>query len=228
MKWFLDLFTSSLGRKLVMALTGIFLVLFITIHLIGNLQLLKGDEGKAFNLYAAFMTTNPLIKTVSYLNYTFILIHVFWALALTIRNRQARGPEGYAVTSSKSTTWSSRNMGILGTIIFIFIIIHLQQFWAQMHWGGIATSDYDGKVVKNLYGVVAFAYQNLWNVVLYVVCMGVLGFHLWHGFASSFQTLGLNHPKYTPVISFVGKAFSIVVPALFAVIPVKMYLDFLK
>jgi succinate dehydrogenase / fumarate reductase cytochrome b subunit len=225
MKWFLDLFTSSLGRKLMMALTGLFLITFITVHLIGNLQLLKGDDGKSFNLYAEFMTTNPLIKTVSYVNYTCILVHVIWALMLTVRNRAARGPEHYAVSSGKSSKWTSRNMGILGTIILIFIVIHLRQFWAQMHWGGIPTVLYDGKEVKDLYNVVAIAYQNLWYVALYVFCMGVLAFHLWHGFASAFQTLGLNHAKYNPVIHFVGKAFSIIVPALFAWIPIKMFLN---
>ena len=116
-------------------------------------------------------------------------------------------------------------MGILGTLILIFIIIHLKQFWYEMHWGGIATAMYDGKEVKNLYDVVAFAYQNLWFVALYVFSMGVLAFHLWHGFASAFQTLGLNHAKYNPVIHFVGKAFAIIVPALFALIPIKMYLN---
>jgi len=225
MKWFLDLFSSSLGRKLMMALTGLFLITFITVHLIGNLQLLKRDGGRAFNTYAEFMTSNPLIKTVSYINYTIILVHVIWALMLSARNRAARGPEHYAVSSSKSSTWSSRNMGILGTLIFIFILIHMRQFWYEMHWGGIETAVYDGKEVKNLYKVVAFTYQEFWYVALYVFSMAVLAFHLWHGFASAFQTLGLKHLKYNPLINFVGKAFAIIVPALFALIPIKMFLN---
>jgi succinate dehydrogenase / fumarate reductase cytochrome b subunit len=224
MKWFLDLFSSSLGRKLMMALTGLFLISFITIHLIGNLQLLKGDGGKSFNVYAEFMTSNPVIKTISYVNYTLILVHVFWALLLTRKNSEARGLEGYAIRN-KSTGWSSRNMGILGTLILIFIIIHLRQFWYEMHWGGIPHADYDGKDVKDLYIIVAFAYQNIWYVALYVFSMGVLAFHLWHGFASAFQTLGINHKKYNPLIGFVGKVYSIVVPALFAVIPIVMFFE---
>jgi len=224
MKWFLDLFTSSLGRKLVMALTGLFLILFLVVHLSGNFQLLKDDEGKAFNVYAEFMTTNPVIKVISYGNYTFILLHIFLALALTRKNRAARGSERYKVTSGKSSAWSSRNMGTLGTIILIFLVIHLKDFWAQMHWGGIPKANYDGREVKDLYAVVALAFSQRWYVALYVVCMAGLGFHLWHGFASAFQTLGLNHVKYNPIIHFVGKAFAIIVPALFALIPIMMFL----
>lgn len=224
MNWFTRLLSSTLGRKLLMALTGLFLILFLIVHLIGNLQLLKTDGGQAFNVYAKFMTSNPIIKTISYVNYTFILIHVIWAILLTRRNRAARGSEGYAV-SKNSSPWTSRNMGILGTLIFIFLIIHLRGFWAQMHWGGIPVKVYDGEEVKDLYAVVDLAYSSAWYVVLYVVSMAVLAFHLWHGFASSFQTLGLNHAKYNPVIKFVGQAFAIVVPALFALIPIWMFLD---
>ncbi len=223
MNWFTNLLSSTLGRKLIMALTGLFLILFLVVHLIGNLQLLHDDGGRAFNIYAQFMTSNPLIKIVSYGNYAFILIHVLWAILLTRRNRAARGSEGYAV-SGKSSSWSSRNMGILGTFIFIFLVIHLKGFWYEMHWGGISSQNYDGSQVKDLYAVVDAAYSNIWYAALYVVSMIMLGFHLWHGFASAFQTLGLNHAKYNGVILFVGRAFSIIVPALFALIPIWMFL----
>ncbi len=224
MNWFTNLLSSTLGRKLIMALTGLFLILFLAVHLAGNLQLLHDDGGRAFNIYAQFMTSNPLIKFISYGNYAFILIHVLWAILLTRKNRAARGPEGYAVTSGKSSPWASRNMGILGTFIFIFLVIHLKGFWYEMHWGGIATQDYDGKEVKDLYAIVDAAYSNVWYAALYVVSMLMLSFHLWHGFASAFQTLGLNHAKYNGVILFVGRAFAIIVPALFALIPIWMFL----
>lgn len=223
MKWFTNLFSSTLGRKLLMALTGLFLILFLVIHLIGNLQLLKDDGGHAFNVYAKFMTSNPLIKTVSYVNYACILAHVLWAIMLTIGNKKARGPEGYAV-SKNSSNWTSRNMGILGTFILIFLVIHLKGFWYEMHWGGISTQNYDGEEVKDLYKVVDFAYQQPYYVAIYVFSMLMLAFHLWHGFTSAFQTLGLNHLKYNPIIRFVGRAFAIIVPALFALIPIWMYL----
>lgn len=207
-----------------MALTGLFLILFLVVHLIGNLQLLKSDEGQSFNIYAQFMTTNPLIVVISYVNYAFILIHIIWSIILTRRNRQARGPEGYAMNRN-SSHWTSRNMGILGTFIFIFLVIHLRSFWYEMHWGGIPTATYDGEQYKNLYAVVDKAYADIWFVVLYVVSMALLAFHLFHGFGSAFQTLGWNHVKYNPLIKFVGVAFAIVVPALFALIPVYMYMN---
>lgn len=227
MKWVIDLFTSSLGRKLLMALTGLFLITFLAVHLAGNLQLLKHDGGEAFNVYARFMTSNPLIKTISYVNYTLILVHIVIAIVLSRQNRAARGSEGYAVGNSKSSIWASRNMGILGTVILIFIVIHLKDFWAQMHWGGIPTVDYEGHPqVSDLYTLVSMWFQKGWYVGLYVVCMIFLAFHLWHGFISLFQTLGLNHVKYNPLINFVGKAFAILVPALFAMIPIRMFFGF--
>ena len=224
MNWFTNLLSSTLGRKLFMALTGLFLILFLVVHLIGNLQLLKTDGGQAFNVYAQFMTSNPVIVIISYVNYAFILIHVIWAILLTRINRRARGTESYAMNKN-SSAWTSRNMGILGTFIFIFLVIHLKGFWYEMHWGGIATANYEGKEVKNLYAVVDAAYSNVWYVTLYVISMLLLAFHLWHGFASAFQTLGLNHLKYNPLIKAVGRGFAIVVPALFALIPIWMFLD---
>lgn len=224
MNWLSNFFSGTIGRKVVMALTGLFLILFLVVHLIGNLQLLKSDEGEAFNIYAQFMTTNPLIKVVSYVNYAFILIHIIWAIILTRRNRSARGPEGYAVNRN-SSHWTSRNMGILGTFILIFLVIHLRSFWYEMHWGGIPTATYAGAEYKNLYAVVDSAYANIWFVVLYVVSMALLAFHLFHGFGSAFQTLGWNHVKYNPLIRFIGVAFAIIVPALFALIPVYMYIN---
>lgn len=208
-----------------MALTGLFLILFLVVHLIGNLQLLKDDGGQAFNVYAQFMTSNPLIKIIGYVNYALILVHIIWAILLSRKNSSARGSQGYAV-SKNSSHWTSRNMGILGTFILIFLVIHLRGFWYEMHWGGIPTKNYDGREVKDLFAVVDSAYSNLAYVGVYVISMLLLAFHLWHGFISSFQTLGVNHPKYNPVIKFVGKAFAIVVPLLFALIPILMYMDF--
>ncbi|HMJ68855.1 MAG TPA: succinate dehydrogenase cytochrome b subunit [Cyclobacteriaceae bacterium] len=223
MKWIIDLFASTLGRKLLMSLTGIFLILFLVVHLIGNLQLLKADNGEAFNRYAEFMGHNALIQLIAKGNFTFIILHVVVSLILTVRNRRARGPEGYAVSTGKSSIWSSRNMGILGTLVLIFLVIHLKDFWGESKFGSLNMRAYDEGEYADLYFQVAYWFQKGWYVALYVVCMGALAFHLWHGFASAFQTLGLRHQKYTPLINFVGKAFAVVVPALFAWIPIAMY-----
>jgi succinate dehydrogenase / fumarate reductase cytochrome b subunit len=222
MKWFLDLFSSSLGRKLLMALTGLFLILFLMVHLAGNLQLLKDDGGRSFNVYAEFMGTNPLIQFVSKANFTLILIHIVWAILLTRKNREARGTQGYAMPNKKSE-WASRNMALLGFLVLIFIVIHIQNFYYKVHFGYVPTQTYDGEVVKDLYTEVIYIFDQGWYVALYVICMIGLGFHLWHGFTSAFQTLGLNHMKYNPLINFVGRVYAVIVPALFALIPILMF-----
>src|SRR5690606_6169832 len=109
MNWLLTLFSSTAGKKLVMALTGLFLITFLVVHLAGNFQLLKNDGGQAFNEYAAFMTTNTLIRIISIVLYASILIHIIWSLILTIHNRKARGSERYKVVDN-SSPWTSRNM----------------------------------------------------------------------------------------------------------------------
>jgi succinate dehydrogenase / fumarate reductase cytochrome b subunit len=225
MSWLTKSLSSTLGRKLLMAATGLFLIIFLVVHLIGNLQLLAEDGGEAFNVYAKFMTTNPVIKTTSYLLYATFLIHIIWAIILTANNRKAR-PVGYKVSgASTNSAWSSRNMGFLGSVIFIFLVIHLANFWWKMKFGDIPFVSYDGMEYKDLYTVVDNAFGELWIVALYVVAMIGLMFHLYHGFQSAFQTLGLNHPKYNPAIKVIGVAFAIIVPALFASIPVLMYLN---
>lgn len=225
MKWIIDLFTSTLGRKLLMALTGLFLIAFLVVHLIGNLQLLKDDGGQAFNRYAEFMGHNALIQTISIGNFLFIIIHIFVSLFLTIKNRDARGPEGYkgAAAGRKSSIWASRNMGILGTLILIFLVIHLKSFWAESKFGDLKEATYGDENYGDLYALTVEWFNIGWYVALYVFCMAALAFHLWHGFQSAFQTLGLRHPKYTPLIQFVGKAYAIIIPGLFAWIPIAMY-----
>lgn len=225
MSWFTKAMSSSLGRKLIMAATGLFLIIFLVVHLIGNLQLLADDKGEAFNIYSRFMTTNPGIKTISYLLYAVFIIHIIWSIILTVHNRKSR-PIGYAVNRrSTNSTWSSRNMGILGTIIFIFLVVHLENFWYQVKFGSLESVQYGGQEYEDLYTSVAYAFSQLWIVILYVLSMIALMFHLFHGFRSAFQTLGMNHPKYNRLIRVVGTAFAIIVPALFAAIPILMYVQ---
>lgn len=130
--WFSRFITSSIGQKLIMSLTGLFLIIFLIVHLIGNLQLMSDDGGQAFNEYAYFMTHNPLIKTVSYGLYAFILLHAIQGIMLWRRNKSARGGEGYAVkvnrVAGNNSRVSSVYMGALGTVILIFILIHMYQF----------------------------------------------------------------------------------------------------
>jgi succinate dehydrogenase / fumarate reductase, cytochrome b subunit len=266
------LLKSSIGKKYWMALTGLFLCLFLAGHLAGNLQLIFGDALK-FNQYALFMTSNPAVKLLSYLTYFSILFHAIDGILLTIQNQKAR-PIGYAMNKpSKNSTFASRNMAVLGTIILVFIVTHMVHFWAKMHFDekmplqtmrievqpGMAQEFYvttaggympkEGVEVKNrteffdpsAHVKVAEGYKDLYKItfdffrdakwgllftILYVLSMGVLGFHLYHGFQSAFQSLGANNPKYTPLIKAFGKGYSIIVPLLFAIIP--LYIHFSK
>ncbi|MFK8161784.1 MAG: succinate dehydrogenase cytochrome b subunit [Lewinella sp.] len=228
--WFVRFITSSIGKKVVMALTGLFLISFLIVHLIGNLQLLSGAGGQAFNEYAYFMTHNPVIKFTSYGLYASILLHAIQGILLWIKNKQARGPQGYAVKANRvaGASKASYRMGAIGTIILIFIIVHMIQFWYQTHWGtSIEEVTYAGwdYPINDLYGLVAFTYANIWMVVFYVIAMIFVGFHLWHGFESAFQTLGLSHKKWTPLIRIVGRVLSVALAAGFAIIPIWMYLN---
>lgn len=300
---------SSLAKKYWMALTGLFLCTFLIGHLIGNLQLIYkfGEEGRrAFNEYAYFMQHNIFIKILSYVTYISILFHAIDGLLLAVQNKKAR-PQNYAYNNpGANSSWASRSMALLGSIVLIFIVTHMVNFWAKMHFGGLqlhttektitvpvgqnpmtgemVTSEiavnyilttagdykeysfvdpntqkeettvdvkdhtmlYDktsklkvGEAYKDLHSsVMAFFGQErpghpanslaLVATILYVLSMGVLGFHLWHGFSSAFQSLGVRHKRYTPAIDVVGKTFAVLVPLAFAVIPVLIFIGFVK
>jgi len=222
MSWLSDTLTSTIGRKLVMSLTGLFLIIFLIVHLAGNFQLLADDGGEAFNEYAKFMTSNPIIKTASYGLYAFILLHIAMSIALARKNRAAR-PVGYdKVKGSANSSFSSRNMGILGFIILVFLVIHMRSFWFEMKFGTMPVDEFGN---KDLYLIVKEAFSQWWYVALYVVCMIGLAFHLSHGFSSAFQTLGINHKKYTPFIKKLGIVYAILIPAAFASIPLIMFFN---
>lgn len=226
MSWLSKSLNSSIGKKIIMALTGLFLCSFLVIHLIGNLQLLKADGGEAFNLYSKFMTTNPLIKTISYLLYASILGHAFYGLYLAYQNSKAR-PQGYYKFDNQSS-WASRNMSLLGTIILIFVAVHMHDFWWEYKFGDLPYRAYaneygKAQVVKDLYAEVYEAFKVEWIVALYVISMIALSYHLQHGFQSGFQSLGLNHKKYTPFVKAFGFAFGILIPAGFAILPLYIY-----
>lgn len=236
-----------------MALTGIFLCTFLIVHMVGNLQLFKADGGFAFNNYAVLMTTNPLIKFVSYGLYAMILFHAFWGLYLEVQNKKARS-QRYAVVNN-SSSWASRNMAILGTILLVYIAVHMGDFWYDYKFGYVPFKEYvedvktgeiisqremeegytqDVKVVeysdqeaglrtiiiKDLYAEVAESFRQPLLALFYVLSMVALSYHLVHGFQSAFQSLGLNHPKYTPLIKNVGVwVFAILIPLAFAAMP---------
>ena len=217
MKWLFNFLTSSLGEKVLMSLTGLFLCSFLLVHMVGNLQLFVPDNGLAFNAYAKFMTTNPLIKFTSYGLYFAILLHAFKGIGLWLSNKKAKdgGYRGKSIAPTR-LSFAARNMATLGLIVFAFLGLHLAQFWAKMHFG---TMPVDAEGNKDLYKLVAEAFQQPWIVAVYLLSLGALSLHLLHGFQSAFQTLGISHKKYTPLVVGLGYAFSVLVPLGFAAMP---------
>ncbi len=202
-----------------MSLTGLFLCTFLVVHMIGNLKLFADADGHKFNEYAEFMATNPLIKTISYGLYFFILLHAFQGLAIWAYNRNAAGGSRYKVKSNTPTEAriAARNMGMLGILILAFLLLHMGQFWLKAKFIGGLEND-------SLYDEVALQFSEEWVVISYLVGLVALSLHLIHGFQSAFQTLGLNQKKYTPLIKGLGWAFSILVPLGFASMPVYFYI----
>jgi succinate dehydrogenase / fumarate reductase cytochrome b subunit len=210
-----------------MSLTGLFLCLFLVIHLLGNLQLFVNDGGMAFNTYAYTMAHNPLIQIVGWATKFIILLHAFQGLILWNKNRKAKGAK-YATGNGKSSSWASRNMAFLGTVLLVFIVIHMINFWVKSKFFPEGLEGFtlaDGTETENLYALAVKTFENVGIVVLYVLAMGALAYHMYHGFQSGFQSLGINHKKYTPAIKWVGVAvFAILIPLLFAAMPVFFYL----
>ncbi|MDB5116293.1 MAG: succinate dehydrogenase [Mucilaginibacter sp.] len=142
-------FNSSLGKKLIMALTGLFLCTFIIVHLGGNLFLFKNDQGYGFNMYANFLTHFPPIEVIAYLLYLSILVHALYALILTVKNRNAR-PVAYAAQTKSPASWSSKNMGLLGSILFLFLVIHMGDFWYKYKFtDSVGFKEYRTNVLTN-------------------------------------------------------------------------------
>lgn len=219
--------TSSIARKFVMSITGIFLITFLLAHLTGNLLLLKSDGGEAFNVYAHFMKHNILIILSEFVLAAGFLFHIVQGIALVIENKKAR-PIQYAYgDKSESKSKFSKWMGPLGIAILVLLIVHLLDFFAYKYtadlMGGVGMKTYEGVEMADLATLVYAKFSSLFYVILYVVFMLVLAFHLHHGFHSAFQSLGLNHKKYTPIIKKVGTVYAILIPLVFALIPIMIY-----
>lgn len=218
--------SSSIGKKLIMGLTGLFLVAFLLVHCFINSLIFFNDGGLTFNIGADFMAHNWLIRAGELVLFLGLILHVIQALRLTLANKKAR-PVGYdQINGAANSSWYSRSMGLLGTLLLIFLIIHLAHFWVKSRFTGLPGEDANGN--ENLYAVMQTTFTQLWVVVLYCLSMISLAYHLLHGFQSAFQTLGLNHKKYTPLIKTIGVWLSIVIPIIFALMPLTMHFGIIK
>jgi len=210
MGWVTTFINSSIGKKFVMAVTGILLILFLIFHLAGNLTLFFGED--AFNTYVITLdNVKPVVRVIEVILALIFLIHIFNGIRLYIENKGAN-PKKYKVNASaESSTIYSRTMFVSGSIVFIFLVMHLATLWYAFNFGTHTSHNYYGIVVE------WFSYP-VYSIV-YILAMILLGFHLNHGFQSSFQTFGWNHKKYTPVIKKLGTLYALVMVIGFSSIP---------
>ncbi len=223
MKWLTTYLTSSIGQKLVMSLTGLFLTFFLFVHLLGNLQLFVADGGKSFNIYTKFMSTNPFIQATAKGLYLFIILHTVQGILLWAKNRKAKGSK-YAVNVTENASFASKNMALLGSLILFFLMIHMGDFWWKFKFANnLPMVNYGDGDIINAFQKVSDTFTQLPFVVAYLLGLVALAFHLNHGFGSAFQTLGWRHRKYTPLIEGFGKLYSIIIPLGFAAMPLFIY-----
>lgn len=230
-----------------MALTGLFLVSFLFIHLSGNLLLLSQDDGFSFNQFCHFMGTNPVIRVLEYVLFAGFIIHIATAYVLIAKNKSRR-PVAYAVGSkTPRVSWYSKNMALTGTLILVFLVLHIKTFWYEFKFGTlpkvyyteiVGVGEHNQASVNSIKpgeqapkGVQVYANYTIIAkevfaqpayVIVYILSFVLLGMHLIHGFASGFQTLGLAHKKYTPIIRGLGLLISVVIPLGFALIPIQI------
>jgi len=208
---------SSIVRKFIMALSGLFLIIFLITHLVIN-SLTLASSKDLFNEAAHFMATNPIIYAMQYVLALGFIIHIGMGIKLTIQNKRARSQEYVYNKMSKNTDLSSRSMIVSGGLVIVFLALHLRDYFYQMKFVGLpeGTTDYD--LVVNLF-------TNPYYTAVYVIAFIVLGVHLNHGFKSAFQSMGANHKKYNPLIKIVSTAYSIVIALGFSTIAIFHFIN---
>jgi succinate dehydrogenase / fumarate reductase, cytochrome b subunit len=228
-----QMFTSSIGKKFVMALTGLFLISFLVVHVGLNACIWANDNGEMFNVGAHFMGSTVVVRIMEIGLFLGIILHLIQGYILTAEYQKKRSV-GYAVSyGDRGSKWYSRSMGLLGTLLLLFLIMHVYHFWVPSRLGGIANItplqdvNYPDspKVYHDLYGEMLRVFQNnLLIVILYVLGCISLAYHLMHGFESSFRTIGVHNNRYLKMLRYTGRAFAIIVSAAFAMMPISMYL----
>lgn len=220
----IGIYKTTLFRKIVMSFTGLFIAFFLIIHLAGNLQLLLPPETahEQYNWYSHLLSHNILIEIIAIVLYISLLTHVIDSIYITLQNRKASGPALKKDTRGKVSPWYSRNMFILGLVIFIFLVVHMKDYWFQYKFGFIPM---DAQGNKDIYTIVVESFSHLWYVILYVVGFIGLGYHLAHGVSSAFRTLGLYSKSYINIFKYLGYAFAILLPLGYAIVAVVLYLQ---
>jgi succinate dehydrogenase / fumarate reductase, cytochrome b subunit len=209
---------------LAMGLTGLFLITFLMVHAGVNSCIFLNDNGETFNAAAHFMSHNWVIRIMEVGLFAGLFLHIIQGLLLWKQNSAAR-PVKYAVSDAgKNSKWYSRSMGLLGTLLLFFLIIHVSKFFVDTK---IALYG-EGDAEHNLYYDMKEEFAKWWIVVIYLAGVISLFWHLLHGFGSAFQTLGINHKRYTPIIKAAGTVYTIVICLLFGLMPVAFYLNWIE
>lgn len=212
-------------RKLILALSGLFLCLFLIVHLSANCLLIF-PEASARDLYNTYSTTlreSTFIKVISYFLYASIILHVWYALLTTISNRKSK-PQKYVVNrTNENSTWSSQNMGLIGILILLFIVVHLANFWARIKLGLGEEVLLDKHGNKDVYEVTYSLFQNFYFVIFYSLLAFPLGLHLHHGLKSAFKTLGFYHKKGLELLAKVSLIYALIISVGFGLIPIIVY-----
>jgi succinate dehydrogenase / fumarate reductase cytochrome b subunit len=231
MKWS-QFFTSPVGRKIVMALSGFFLITFLIVHVGLNSCIFydlpffdTNDNGSMFNRAAYFMGNSLVIRIMEILLFAGFILHIVQGYMVEAKNRRLRGRNYKVELGNRGSTWMSRSMAILGTLIFLYLIMHVGHFWVPSRiTHDLDQVTYNGREMHNLYLRMFEVFQNGIVVILYLVGVLALGFHLWHGFHSSFRSMGVHNKKYLRMLKTLGYGFTIIVCVLFALMPISMYL----
>jgi len=227
MKWS-EFFTSSIGKKFIMALTGVSLIAFLVVHVGINACIWAGDGGEMFNKAAHFMGSTVVIRILEVGLFAGIILHIVQGFVLEIQNRSRR-PTGYAVSlGNRGSKWYSRSMGLLGTLLLFFLVMHLSHFWVPSRFSVLDTITIDGKEYPNQYGDIVRVFQDPIVVILYLLGCASLLYHLLHGFESAFRTLGAGNNRYLTLIKNTGFVFSVIVALAFAMMPVSVYLGWVS
>lgn len=213
MNSFFTFINSSVGKKLLMSLTGLFLCLFLLEHLIGNLLLLKGDGGEMYDAYAHFMGGNVLVRFLEIGLMLFILIHILNGTRIWLQNKAARGKKYSVYKLEENTTLQSRMMAVSASLVLLFLVVHLKKFWIPARFLN----------EESIASLVYATFRDPFYVVFYLAALAILSYHLRHGFQSAFQTLGWKSKTYTGIIEFIAVLFWLVIPVGFAVIPLYIY-----
>jgi succinate dehydrogenase / fumarate reductase cytochrome b subunit len=220
-------FTSSIGKKLIMGLTGLFLIIFLIVHAGVNSCIFLNDGGETFNSVAHFMSHNWILRFIELGLFAGLILHIVQGLILWKQNSKAR-PVKYSVNAaSQNSKWYSRSMGLLGTLLLFFLIIHVSKFFLDTKIALYADGG-AGDASHNLFEEMKAEFQKWWVVVIYIVGLISLFWHLIHGFQSAFQTLGINHKKYTPIIKLIGVGYTVVICLLFALMPIAFYMGWIN